>query len=374
MNPCLSNPCGPFAQCNAIGDYPSCSCLPNYYGSPPNCHPECVLNSDCPSNKACIRNHCVDPCPGSCGVQAICRVINHLPVCTCAEGYIGNAFTSCQPAPQQADIPQDKCNPSPCANNAQCNDGICTCLPGLQGDPYTLCRPECVLNSDCPSDKACLRSKCVNPCEGGTCAPNALCTVYNHIPMCSCPSGMEGNPFIQCRPVVQPSQDEYHGCRPSPCGSFGQCREINGQAVCSCLPGYSGTPPTCHPECTVNSDCPSNQACSNQKCTDPCPGACGINTNCKTVNHYPICNCLPRYTGNALSNCYPIGKNVSQSMCVVLCCVCKNAELCAEPKELFFDHFDNSTPSVCVCKSKLDFLTNYVWAFECPKPFGNASR
>lgn len=206
------------------------------------------------------------------------------------------------------EIPQDRCNPSPCANNAQCNNGVCTCLAGLQGDPYTLCRPECVLNSDCPRDKACLRSKCANPCDG-TCAPNAVCTVYNHLPMCTCPAGMEGNAFIQCRPVVQHEPvEEYHGCRPSPCGSFAQCREINNQAVCSCLPGYIGSPPTCHPECVVNSDCPSNEACSNQKCIDPCPGSCGVNSQCRVVQHNPICNCLPRYTGNALVNCYPIGK------------------------------------------------------------------
>lgn len=36
------------------------------------CRPECVLSSDCPSDKACIRNKCKDPCPGVCGLNAEC--------------------------------------------------------------------------------------------------------------------------------------------------------------------------------------------------------------------------------------------------------------------------------------------------------------
>lgn len=174
------------------------------------------------SNKACIREKCVDPCPGSCGLAAICSIINHTPICTCPEGYIGDAFTSCQLAPPPrkwqlilfkcsqfsifiytlAKIPilDDPCNPSPCGSNTQCNNGICACLPEYHGDPYFGCRPECVLNSECPREKACLRSKCINPCPG-TCAQNAICEVINHIPMCSCPAGMEGNAFVQCRPL-----------------------------------------------------------------------------------------------------------------------------------------------------------------------------
>lgn len=169
-----------------------------------------------------------------------------------------------------------------------------------------------MLNSDCPRDKACIRSKCVDPCPG-TCASNAICTVLNHVPMCSCPSGMEGNAFVQCRPV-QYAPEEYNGCRPSPCGPLSQCREINNQAVCSCLPGYYGSPPTCHPECVVDSDCARDKACSNQKCVDPCD--CGINAECRVSNHRAVCNCRPRYTGNALVQCHPIGKTSPSSQII----------------------------------------------------------
>lgn len=187
-------------------------------------------------------------------------------------------------------------------------------MPEFNGDPYSGCRPECVLNSDCSRDKACIRNKCVDPCPG-TCAPNAICSVQNHIPICSCPTGFEGNAFVRCQPIVAHDYPiNVNPCQPSPCGPNSQCREANGQAVCSCLPGYRGSSPTCSPECVVSSDCPLNKACSNQKCIDPCPGACGVNAQCRVINHSPICNCLNRYTGNALINCHPIGKSPSTSL------------------------------------------------------------
>lgn len=98
-NPCVPSPCGPNAQCEAFGSSPSCACVNGYFGSPPNCRPECTINSDCPSNRACIRNKCVDPCPGSCGLNALCNVFNHIPICTCYEGYTGDPFSNCYPRP-----------------------------------------------------------------------------------------------------------------------------------------------------------------------------------------------------------------------------------------------------------------------------------
>ncbi|XP_026688065.1 delta-like protein D, partial [Diaphorina citri] len=202
VNPCYPSPCGPYSQCRDIGGSPSCSCLPNYIGSPPNCKPECLQNSECPYDKACIREKCIDPCPGSCGYGAVCTVINHSPICTCPEGYIGDAFSSCYPKPpepvQATPIEEDTCN---CVPNAECRDGVCLCLPDYYGDGYVSCRPECVQNSDCPRNKACIRNKCRNPCTPGTCGEGAICDVVNHAVMCSCPPGTTGSPFVQCKPI-----------------------------------------------------------------------------------------------------------------------------------------------------------------------------
>lgn len=94
-NPCIPSPCGPNAICKAHGDTESCACLPNYIGRPPNCRPECTINTECEGNLACQNDRCVDPCPGSCGAYANCMVVHHTPVCTCVPGYTGDPFTIC---------------------------------------------------------------------------------------------------------------------------------------------------------------------------------------------------------------------------------------------------------------------------------------
>ena len=69
--------------------------MPEMIGSPPNCRPECVVNSDCSQELACISRKCQDPCPGLCGINAYCRVRNHVPICVCNQGYQGDPFSRC---------------------------------------------------------------------------------------------------------------------------------------------------------------------------------------------------------------------------------------------------------------------------------------
>lgn len=96
LNPCQPSPCGNNAVCKERNGAGACQCLPEYIGNPyEGCRPECIHNSDCQSNRACIRNKCVDPCPGTCGTNAQCQVINHAPSCTCIPGYTGDPFRHC---------------------------------------------------------------------------------------------------------------------------------------------------------------------------------------------------------------------------------------------------------------------------------------
>lgn len=203
-NPCVPSPCGPNSLCQNTGSVPSCACLPNYIGSPPNCRPECTINAECTSNLACIKEKCQDPCIGSCGVNAQCSVLNHIPICTCSDGYTGDPFRICTLKPLVVPVLAEKnpCNPTPCGPNAICDNGVCSCLPDYQGDPYFECRPECLLNSDCIKDKACIKHKCIDPCIG-TCGKNAECRIFNHIPMCSCLPGFVGNAFVACQPIIE---------------------------------------------------------------------------------------------------------------------------------------------------------------------------
>jgi hypothetical protein len=201
--------------------------LPEFIGTPPNCRPECVSNSECANHLACINQKCKDPCPGTCGQNAECRVISHTPNCICISGYSGNPFQRCilaegtnpvvfrlqmlrdflsepRPPPSEQINP---CLPNPCGTNAVCKErngaGSCVCLPEYIGNPYEGCRPECVLNSDCPSNRACINQKCRDPCPG-TCGQNADCQVINHLPSCTCIVGFTGDPFTFCNRIVVP--------------------------------------------------------------------------------------------------------------------------------------------------------------------------
>lgn len=80
-------------------------------------------------------------------------------------------------------------------------------------------------------------------------------------------------------------------CKPSPCGANTKCEVVNEVPVCSCLPGYRGSPLTgCRHECESDSECPNHLACSsNFRCENPCQ--CGENAECHVINHQAMCSC-----------------------------------------------------------------------------------
>lgn len=182
------------------------------------------MNSDCPKSRACRNNKCVDPCPGLCGENALCQVVNHNPNCYCINDYVGDPFSRCNPPPskinrflslfhcttklmsgifhfQVRDEPiMNPCVPTPCGPFSQCrnvNDhAVCSCLSNYIGAPPN-CRPECVVSSECALDRSCINMKCKDPCPG-TCGQNARCQVVNHNAICSCNIGFVGDPFVRC--------------------------------------------------------------------------------------------------------------------------------------------------------------------------------
>lgn len=212
---------------------------------------------------------------------------------------------------------------------------MCSCLPSFIGSPPA-CRPECVVSTECSLDKSCINQKCTNPCPA-SCGLSTNCRVVNHSPICTCKNGYTGDPLTRCfllpsktfSPLCynclqseivvprlnfnfyylpEPIQDpimHQNPCVPSPCGSYSECRDVNNLPACSCAPSYIGSPPNCRPECTINSDCPSNQACLNEKCQDPCPGLCGLSARCSVLNHVPSCTCVEGFSGDPFVNCYP---------------------------------------------------------------------
>lgn len=101
--PCLPSPCGPNTECRERNGAGACACSIGYEGDPYDtergCRRECEINDDCNAALACVSFKCINPCPGTCGTFAECVVNNHVPVCTCPEGFTGDPFFQCRQVP-----------------------------------------------------------------------------------------------------------------------------------------------------------------------------------------------------------------------------------------------------------------------------------
>lgn len=189
-----------------------------------------MVSADCSQNKACINLRCKDPCPGTCGINARCQIVNHNPICSCPANYVGDPFVRCiqeeskrifvfrtylfyegnnfafleRPVVEPSGNP---CVPSPCGQNSQCRvigtQAACSCLPNYIGRAPN-CRPECTINAECSGNLACQNEKCKDPCPG-VCGSFTTCAVIKHAPVCQCVSGYTGDPFTGCA-LIPPSK------------------------------------------------------------------------------------------------------------------------------------------------------------------------
>lgn len=192
----------------------------------------CESDDQCPSTQQCYNAQCVSPC------------------------ILGDA----------------------CAANAECygdnHRAACRCLPGFDGNPLLRCeRVECRIDTDCPSDRACINQHCINPCANSPCASNAVCHVRNHNVACRCPESTPiGNPLVYCerQPVA-----------------------------------------AIEPECRTDADCPSRLACINEKCAEPCHELrpCSQTAKCSVQDSVPvrtmICTCAEGWVPNNEGECKP---------------------------------------------------------------------
>jgi hypothetical protein len=119
---------------------------------------ECKINQDCPDDKVCNSEECVDPClTTTCGQNADCQASFH--------------------------------------------SSKCICRPGLQGNPYVKCiEVECRKDSDCGDKERCDKSKqeCVPLCTGNPCAQGARCDARNHRETCTCNRPLQGDGYAYC--------------------------------------------------------------------------------------------------------------------------------------------------------------------------------
>ena len=119
---------------------------------------ECLTNDDCPFDKACLSQECIDPClQTSCGQNAQCSVEFHQSRCFCPQGLQGNPLVRCYEVGCRTD--------SDCRDSEKCDFSSQTCTPLCQGSP---------------------------------CVEGARCDARNHQEVCECIPPLKGNGKIYC--------------------------------------------------------------------------------------------------------------------------------------------------------------------------------
>ncbi len=98
---CLVQNHRPYCRCPAgaaFGANPLVDCtVQRPPPRPVEVEPQCSVNEQCKKNEICRNGKCVDPCPGLCGVNAVCTVNEYHRVrCQCREGFNGDPYTLCR--------------------------------------------------------------------------------------------------------------------------------------------------------------------------------------------------------------------------------------------------------------------------------------
>ncbi len=233
----------------------------------------------------------MDPCSirGACGVNALCKVIQHRPRCTCPECYMG--------------FPHLKCKINPACKS-----------PG----PPPEQKRECQSNADCHDSLYCEAGTCISPCgHTSLCPANEKCVAAGHQASCQCKAKLAINsageltcPDRQstCRLDTDcPGHLSCLGgvcqtpCNAQSCPPGKKCHVLNHQPLCMCDKGCNVTVSLC----LKNKGCPLDQACISYKCQNPCDGlVCDNGAPCVVEDHLPVCKfCPPGFFVDANYGC-----------------------------------------------------------------------
>ena len=143
----------------------------------------------------------------------------------------------------------------------------------------------CSSDSECPGSRACENRECVDPClVRNPCTGIATCRPQNHRAQCFCPEGTTG--------------DGYRSCTPSNLKEKLERKQNMQKRYCLSIAVKRG-------ECRKDADCPTNKACIDHSCVDPCKtNPCAPQAICTAANHIAVCTCPVGWAGNAHEECF----------------------------------------------------------------------
>ena len=307
----------------------------------------CKTNDECSYQNMCVNKLCIVICyPGICGENADCQMHQHKPVCKCPQGTTGNPTIKCsalaterpyllQPPLAETSKTFDDSIIIPQSVDSESTKspiGVTSPVtPEVQLDYYPTLIPilpqseiACSNNDDCDINDSCINKLCLDACTIGICGYNSDCQIFEHRPVCICPSGTTGDPQIKCTAVathehtVYPPVAEYTSSsptviKPTDLPSYkpphpvadvprpiSDDPEYKNPSVVESFPNFIAG-------CESNDECPSENSCINKICFDICtPGFCGEYADCVTETHRPLCVCPPGTTGNPTIQCIAI--------------------------------------------------------------------
>lgn len=191
-----------------------------------------------------------------------------------------------------------------------------------------------------------------------------------------CYENHTGDPWKMCNKISEHFQQyaQEDPCSPNPCGRNNPCIPVNGHPVCTCQGNHQGSPTICQPaasqarpttaspHCTNNNDCAWDAYCNQRTglcenvCSNNSTPFCAQNSECHSLNHSPVCKCLPGFNGNPYFS--------------------KNSQGCLSAFGQPNKHQPNCSPSLCGLNAHCKIDRHSLRAVcVCPKGFtGNAYR
>ncbi len=158
---------------------------------------EFALKAECPKT-------CLDPKgENDCGIKA------PIEGCYCKEGFVTNAAGKC--------VSKDTCG-------CKLPDGSAIIDVGQK-----------LTNADCTSVFTCEKALTVAVAKPiKPCGDNAVCTIVNNEPSCTCKPGFFGNGKVCNKDICNAD--------PNPCGTGATCTSKDGIPTCTCPKGKTGDP------------------------------------------------------------------------------------------------------------------------------------